>query len=64
LLSPETLAIVRRGLQVERSVAKRLRLHRHGIEEVRRALGAFVRHLRGEDVKSLSFLEKLAERSA
>lgn len=59
LLSPATLAVVRRGLQVEMSVARRLRLHRNGIEEARRTLSAFVRHLRGEDVKSLSFLEKL-----
>jgi DNA repair protein RecO (recombination protein O) len=60
LLSPETLAVVRRGLQVDRGVATRLRLHRHGVDEARKALSSFVRHLRGEDVKSLSFLEKLA----
>lgn len=61
LISPETLAVLRRGLQVDQGVARRLRLHRHGVEEARRALSAFVRYLRGEDVKSLSFLEKLAE---
>jgi DNA repair protein RecO (recombination protein O) len=60
LLSPETLAVLRRGLQVDRGVARRLRLHRHGVDEARKGLSAFVRHMRGEDVKSLTFLEKLA----
>jgi len=56
-LSPDTLALVRRGLQVKSDKADRLKLNRKGREELRRALSAFVRHWRGEDIKSLTFLE-------
>jgi len=59
LLSPDTLAVVRKGMQVERPVAKRLRLSRNGIEELRLALSAFVRYLRGWEINSLVFLENL-----
>jgi DNA repair protein RecO (recombination protein O) len=56
-ISPETLALVRRGLQLDIEAVRRLRLHKKGIAELRVALSAFVRHLRGRDIKSLLFLE-------
>ncbi|MBI4964026.1 MAG: DNA repair protein RecO [Desulfomonile tiedjei] len=59
LLSPDTLAVIRKGLQVERPVAKRLRLSKNGIAELRQALSSFVRHLRGQEINSLVFLEEL-----
>jgi len=58
-LSPDTLAVVRRGLRVDREVAGRLKLNRKGQEELRNALSAFVRHLRGAEISSLVFLEKM-----
>jgi DNA repair protein RecO (recombination protein O) len=59
ILSPDTLAAVSKGLQVERPVAKRLRLGRNGIEELRHGLSAFVRYMRGQEINSLVFLEEL-----
>jgi len=56
--SPDTLALVRRGLQIDTETAARLKLSRRGMDELRSALSAFVRHLRGKDVNSLLFLEK------
>jgi len=59
VLSPGTLALVRRGLQVTGDAAQRLRLSTKGIEELRAALSAFVRYLRGREVNSLAFIEKV-----
>lgn len=59
LLSPETLAVIRRGLQLDREAANRLRLHKKGLEELRAVLSTFVRHLRGEQINSLVFLESI-----
>jgi len=59
VLSPDTLAVVRRGLKVDRDLAHRLRLHRKGIVELRQVLSAFVRYLRGEQINSLLFLETM-----
>jgi DNA repair protein RecO (recombination protein O) len=59
VLSPDTLAVVGKGLQVERPVAKRLRLSRNGLEELRHALSTFVRHMRGQEINSLVFIEEL-----
>jgi DNA repair protein RecO (recombination protein O) len=58
-LSPNTLAIVRRGLEVGGEAAGRLRLNRAGLQELRRALSSFVRYERGGEVKSLLFLERM-----
>jgi DNA repair protein RecO (recombination protein O) len=58
-LAPDTLAIIRKGLTVDRGVAERLRLNRKGLEELRHALSAFVRSLRGAEIKSLFFLEDM-----
>jgi DNA repair protein RecO (recombination protein O) len=57
LLSPNTLAIVRRGLEVGNEAAGRLRLNRSGLQELREALSAFVRYQRGAEINSLRFLE-------
>ena len=57
-LSPDTLALVRRGLQMESETSARLKLNRRGTDELRRALSAFVRHLRGKEINSLVFMEK------
>lgn len=59
-LSPDALAVIRKGLQVDRQVARRLRLSRNGMEELRQALSAFVRHLRGQEINSLVFLENMS----
>jgi DNA repair protein RecO (recombination protein O) len=58
-ISPETLALVRRGLQIDIEAARRLRLHNRGIAELRVALSAFARHLAGREIKSLLFVEGL-----
>ncbi|MDQ7781824.1 MAG: DNA repair protein RecO [Desulfomonilaceae bacterium] len=58
-LSPDTLAIIRKGLTVERGVVARLRLNSKGLQEMRQALSAFVRSLRGAEIKSLFFLEEM-----
>jgi DNA repair protein RecO (recombination protein O) len=59
LLSPNTLAIVRRGLEVGNEAAGRLRLNRTGLQEIRQALSAFVRYQRGEEINTLRFLEQM-----
>lgn len=61
LLSPDTLAVVRRGLKVDSDLARRLKLGKKGQEELRKALSAFVRYLRGEEIKSLAFMERIAQ---
>lgn len=58
-LAPDTLAIIRKGLTVDRGIAERLRLNKKGLEELRNALSAFVRSLRGFEIKSLYFLEDM-----
>ena len=58
-LSPNTLAIVRRGLEVGSDAAGRLRLNRAGLQKLRRALSAFVRYQRGDEINSLLFLERM-----
>lgn len=60
-LSAETLALVNRGMTATEEVASRLRLGRHGVGELRSALSAFVRYVRGADINSLTFLEHTAE---
>jgi DNA repair protein RecO (recombination protein O) len=59
LLSPNTLAILRRGLEVGNEAAGRLRLNRTGLQEIRQALSAFVRYQRGGEINSLRFLEQI-----
>lgn len=58
-ISPDTLAAVRKGLESGARVVDRLRLGNKGLGELRRALSALVRHLRGADINSLTFLEKM-----
>jgi len=58
-VSPNTLAVVRRGLEAGPRVAERLRPGKRGLEELRRSLSAFVRHMRGAEITSLRFLEKM-----
>ncbi|MBM4328671.1 MAG: DNA repair protein RecO [Deltaproteobacteria bacterium] len=60
VISPDTLALVRRGLALRNSAASRLKLSKRGATEVRAALSSFVRHLSGQEIKSLAFLEKVA----
>jgi DNA repair protein RecO (recombination protein O) len=59
VLSPDTLALVRRGLQLDGEAASRLRLGKRGIKELRKVLSTFVRYLRGREINSLVFLEKM-----
>jgi DNA repair protein RecO (recombination protein O) len=58
-LSPNTLAAVKRGLDAGPRVVERIRLGKKGQAELRQALSTFVRYLRGEDIRSLVFLEKM-----
>jgi DNA repair protein RecO (recombination protein O) len=58
-LSPGTLAVARRGLTLDRKAAARFRLHPQGLHELRTALSTFVRHLRGGQINSLVFMEKM-----
>ena len=58
-LSPDTLAVVRRGLEVGRDASHRLRLGKKGVEELRAALSTLVRYVRGEQINSLVFLETM-----
>ena len=59
IISPDTLAVVRRGLEVGAEAASRLRLKQQGLQELRSALSAFVRHTRGREINSLLFLEQI-----
>ncbi len=58
-VSPGTLAVVRRGLELSSEAARRLRLNKNGLEELRRILSAFVRYTRGGEISSLIFLEAI-----
>jgi DNA repair protein RecO (recombination protein O) len=58
-LSPDTLAVMRRGLELQGEAASRLRLSTKGRQEIRTMLTAFVRQLRGKDLNSLAFLENM-----
>ncbi len=59
VLSPSTMALVRRGLEMPRQAADRLSLNRTGRNELRRTISAFVTHLLGRRLNSLTFLEKM-----
>ncbi len=59
VLSPHTMALVRRGLEMPRQATDRLALNRIGRGELRRALSAFVKHLLGKELNSLTFLENM-----
>ena len=58
-LSPDTLAVMRRGLELQAEAASRLRLSNKGRQELRSVLAAFVRQLRGKELNSLAFLENM-----
>lgn len=62
VISPSTMALARRGLALDREASNRLRLSKNGLAELRRALSAFVRFLRGAEINSLIFLEKMYSR--
>jgi DNA repair protein RecO (recombination protein O) len=59
VISPSSLAMIRRGMALEHEAANRLRLNKRGQHELRSSLSAFVRYLRGADINSLAFLEKI-----
>lgn len=59
VLSPATVALVRRGLEIQGQSADRLELSRRGQGELRRALSAFAKQLRGKELNSLIFLERI-----
>lgn len=59
VISPGSLAMIRRGLALDPDAANRLRLNPKGQHEFRRSLSHFVRYLRGADINSLTFLEKI-----
>ncbi|MFH0958949.1 MAG: DNA repair protein RecO [Pseudomonadota bacterium] len=56
-LSPATLAALRHGLNADSRLVGRIRLSTRAEKEIRASLSAFVRCLRGEDIKSLRFME-------
>jgi DNA repair protein RecO (recombination protein O) len=57
-MSPATLAALRHGLNADSRLVERIKLSRSAEKEIRDSLSAFVRCLRGEDIKSLRFMEK------
>ena len=59
VLSPHTMALIRRGLEMPGQMTDRLALNAAGRGELRRALSAFVKHLLGKDLNSLIFLENM-----
>lgn len=63
IISPDTMAVVRRGLELDKEAAARLRMGKRGIEELRSALSAFVRYTRGGEINSLHFMETVASGS-
>ncbi|MGC9028316.1 MAG: DNA repair protein RecO [Desulfomonilaceae bacterium] len=63
MLSPAALAVARRAPVLDRVSAARIRLNRHALGELRSALSTFVRSLRGGELHTLSFMEKLASSS-
>jgi DNA repair protein RecO (recombination protein O) len=56
-LSPGTLALIRRALEMDEQKAARLKVSRRNTEELRAALSSFVRQHRGGEINSLAFLE-------
>lgn len=58
-LSPDTLTLLRKASELEKSLRNRLRLNSKGQTELRKALSSFVRWLRGADIKSLRFMETM-----
>ncbi len=58
-LAPETLTLLRRAFDMDRSLRRRLRLNPKGQIELRKALSSFVRWLRGAEIKSLRFMENM-----
>lgn len=58
-LSPDILAAVKRGLEGGSRVVERIRLGKKGLRELRESLSAFARYVRGEEINSLRFLEKM-----
>ncbi|MBI5250991.1 MAG: hypothetical protein HY912_15995, partial [Desulfomonile tiedjei] len=59
VISPGTLAVVRRGLELGGEAARRLRLSKTGLGELRKILSVFVRYTRGGELNSLTFLEEM-----
>lgn len=59
LLSPAALAVARRTSGLDKVSAARIRLNRQALNELRSALSAFVRYLRGAEIHALTFMEKL-----
>lgn len=57
-MSPATLAALRHGLNSDSRLAGRIRLSRNAQREIRESLSAFVRYIRGQDLKSMRFMEK------
>ncbi len=58
-ISPATLAALRHLLDSDSRLAGRIKIGRMARAEVRESLSAFVRHIRGEDLQSLRFMEKV-----
>ncbi len=56
-LSPDTLTLLRRAFDKDKSLRSRFRLNSRGQAELRKALSSFVRWLRCADFKSLRFME-------
>jgi recombinational DNA repair protein (RecF pathway) len=58
-ISPDTLALIRRGLQLDWEARARLRAGPRVIAEMRRILWGYLRTLRGGEINSLRFMEKM-----
>jgi DNA repair protein RecO (recombination protein O) len=60
-LAPETLAVVRRARELSPEAASRIRLSPKSEAELDTIISSFVRYLRGAELHSMVFLEKLNE---
>jgi len=58
-MNPATLAALTHGLNSDSRLAARIKLSRSARTEIRESLSAFVRYIRGQDLKSLRFMEKV-----
>ncbi len=59
VLSPNTLAIIRKALESNEETLRRLKLSKNSAGELRSALSAFARYLRGKEINSVVFMEQM-----
>jgi DNA repair protein RecO (recombination protein O) len=61
MLSPNTLAIIKKALASQGETITRIKVSQKSISELRQLLSAFERFLRGAEINSIVFMEKLLD---